>query len=108
MRPSWDSSSRPDETASAGSPTRFRQLKDCAARHCVRRALLVADVKSRRERPHSVFFNDGSGKRFVEVKFGDKAGATYGFGIGDVIGDGKPDIALARSGAPNVLYLNGK
>ena len=60
------------------------------------------------EGPHSVFFNDGSGKRFVEVTFGDKPGSAYGFAVGDVNGDGKPDIALARSGAPNVLYLNSK
>src|SRR5262245_23404684 len=59
------------------------------------------------EGPHSVFFNDGSGK-FVEATFGEKAGSAYGFAIGDINGDGKPDIALARSGAPNVLYLSGK
>jgi hypothetical protein len=58
------------------------------------------------EGPHSVFVNDGSGKRFAEVIFGDKAGSAYGFAIGDIDGDGRADIALARSGASNVLYLN--
>jgi hypothetical protein len=42
------------------------------------------------------------------VKFGDPAGSAYGFAIGDINGDKFPDIALARSGAPNVLYLNGR
>jgi hypothetical protein len=58
--------------------------------------------------PHSVFFNDGTGGQFVEVKFGDKDGSAYGFALGDINGDKLPDIALARSGAPNVLYLNGR
>lgn len=57
--------------------------------------------------PHSVFFNHGSG-RFVERVFGDAKGAAYGIALGDVNADGFPDIALARSGAPNVLYLNGR
>ena len=60
------------------------------------------------EGPHSVFFNDGTGRRFTEVKFGDPAGSAYGFAIGDINGDKFPDSALARSDAPNVLYLNGK
>ena len=58
--------------------------------------------------PHSVFFNDGSGSRFAEVKFGDPSGSAYGFALGDINGDRYPDIALARSGAPNVLYLNDR
>ena len=40
--------------------------------------------------------------------FGDKKGSAYGFALGDINGDRFPDIALARSGAPNVLYLSGK
>ena len=56
--------------------------------------------------PHSVFFNDGTG-RFTEVKFGDEKGAAYGFAIGDIDKDGLADIALARSGAPNMLYFSG-
>jgi FG-GAP-like repeat len=58
--------------------------------------------------PHSVFFNDGTGARFTEVRFGDQKGSAYGFALGDLNGDKFPDIALARSGAPNVLYLSGK
>ena len=40
------------------------------------------------------------------VAFGDGQGTAYGFAIGDVNGDKLPDIALARSDAPNVLYLS--
>ena len=40
--------------------------------------------------------------------FGDGKGSAYGFALGDINRDGWPDIALARSGAPNVLYLSGK
>jgi hypothetical protein len=59
--------------------------------------------------PQSVFFNDGSGQRFTHATFGDRDGygSAYGFAIGDINGDKFPDIALARSGAPNVLYLSG-
>ena len=55
-----------------------------------------------------MFFNDGTGRQFIPVTFGDKNGSAYGFALGDINKDGFPDIALARSGAPNVLYLSGK
>jgi hypothetical protein len=42
------------------------------------------------------------------MPFGDAKGSAYGFAIGDLNKDGVPDIALARSGAPNVLYLGGR
>jgi hypothetical protein len=60
--------------------------------------------------PHAIFFkNPGRmDKGFTRVTFGDEKGSAYGFAIGDVNGDKFPDIALARSGAPNVLYLSGK
>jgi hypothetical protein len=53
-----------------------------------------------------VYFNDGSGRSFTPVYFGDDKGAAYGIAIGDLDGDGWPDIALARSGAPNVAYFS--
>ena len=60
------------------------------------------------EGPHAVFFNDGTGRQFRQIAFGDKAGAAYGFALGDVNGDRIVDIAVARSGARNVLYLGSK
>jgi hypothetical protein len=59
-------------------------------------------------RPHAVFFNNGTGRQFTPITFGDKQGAAYGFALGDIHGDRFPDIGLARSGAPNVLYLSEK
>jgi hypothetical protein len=55
-----------------------------------------------------VFFDHGIGRQFVELTFGDKNGRAYGFALGDVGGDSFPDIAMARSGAPNVLCLSGR
>ncbi|MGE3473287.1 MAG: FG-GAP repeat domain-containing protein [Vicinamibacterales bacterium] len=55
----------------------------------------------------AVFFNDGSGRRFTPVPFGDDKGTAYGIAVADVDEDGRLDIALARSEAPNVLYFGG-
>ena len=59
------------------------------------------------EGPHAALFNDGTGRQFKPIAFGDKVGA-HGFAIGDINGDRIMDIAMARSGAPNVLYLGAK
>ena len=48
------------------------------------------------------------GRQFTPIMFGEPKGAAYGFALGDINRDKFPDIALARSGAPNVLYLSGK
>ena len=57
------------------------------------------------EAPSTILFNDGSGRHFSTVRFGDNKGTVYGFAIGDFNRDGLPDIAAARSEAPNVLYF---
>ena len=51
------------------------------------------------------YFNGGKGKGFFPVPFGDDQGTVYGFDIADFNSDGKPDIAAARSGAPNMIYF---
>ncbi len=60
------------------------------------------------EAPSTVFFNDGSGRHFLPVPFGDSKGAAYGFAIADLDGDGQRDIAVARSDAPNVVYFGSR
>jgi hypothetical protein len=58
------------------------------------------------EAPGAVLINDGTGRRFKLVRFGNKQGTVYGLALGDVNGDGSPDIVAARSDAVNMLYLN--
>jgi hypothetical protein len=57
------------------------------------------------EAPSTVFFNDGSGRRFTPISFGDAKGTVYGFAVADFNEDGHPDIAAARSDAANVVYF---
>jgi len=59
------------------------------------------------EAPSVVYFNDGTGRSFTPVSFGDNKGTVYGFAIDDLDGDGVKDIAAARSDAPNVVYFGG-
>jgi hypothetical protein len=63
------------------------------------------------EAPSTIYFNDSSGRRsgliahYTPVHFGDNKGTVYGFAIADVDRDGLPDIAVARSDAPNAIYF---
>jgi hypothetical protein len=63
--------------------------------------IVVGHVKA----PSTVYFNDGSGRHFAPLSFGDSEGTVYGFAIGDLDRDGHPDIAVARSEARNVVYF---
>ena len=40
-----------------------------------------------------------------ERLFGDDQN-TYGLAVGDLDGDGYPDVAVANSGSQNAVYLN--
>ena len=66
--------------------------------------ILVGNV----ELPGSIFFNKPNGRevRFKEVRWGDGKGTVYEIAIGDLDGNGWPDIAAARSDAPNAVWFN--
>ena len=61
------------------------------------------------EAPGSIFFQNGIGEKmtFQETHWGDGKGVVYGLAIGDLDADGWPDIAAARSDAPNAVWFNG-
>ena len=59
-----------------------------------------------RQAPSILFVNGGSA--LEPHVFGDSLGAAYGYGIGDVDGNGRVDIAVARSGASDLLFLSAR
>lgn len=65
-------------------------------------------VVGRQEARGSIFFNQSSTKTlsFQESGWNDGTGTVYGLALGDLDGDGWPDIAAARSEAPNALWFS--
>jgi len=57
----------------------------------------------------SVFFNLGGNRlpRFGEAPWNDGKGSVYAVAVGDLDGDRWPDIAAARSDAPNAVWFSG-
>jgi len=66
-------------------------------------------VVGRQEARGSIFFNQGGWRlpRFDETPWNDGKGSVYAVAVGDLDGDGWPDIAAARSEAPNAVWFNG-
>ncbi len=56
--------------------------------------------------PSMTLMNKGDGRSFAITRIGDGDGSVYGLAIGDVTGDGCPDIVAARSQARSVIYVN--
>ncbi len=61
------------------------------------------------EGPGTVFFNTSRGAQpgFSSIRWNDGKGTVYGVAIGDLDGDTWPDLAVARSEAPNAIWFNG-
>ena len=66
--------------------------------------IIVANVGAQ----NAVYFNRGGegAPEFDEFRFGCGDCATYGAAVGDLNGDGFPEIVTANSGAPNGVYAN--
>jgi len=57
-----------------------------------------------RDAPSRLFLGRAGG--FEHLVVGDSSGAAYGYGTGDIDRNGMVDIALARSGGSDVLFLS--
>ncbi|MBK7908656.1 MAG: VCBS repeat-containing protein [Gemmatimonadetes bacterium] len=61
------------------------------------------------ELPGVVLFGRGEGRslRFARASWNDGLGSVYAVAVADLDGDGWPDIAAARSDAPNAIWFSG-
>ncbi len=57
----------------------------------------------------TIFFNTSRGPQlgFASIRWNDGKGTVYGVAIGDLDGDTWPDLAVARSEAPNAIWFSG-
>lgn len=70
----------------------------------------VADIVIGNDQlPGVVLFGRGGGRalRFARAAWNDGLGSVYAIAVADLDGDGWPDIAAARSDAPNAIWFNG-
>ena len=67
---------------------------------------MVVMITYARKSRDAIFFNDGSGMEWTELRFGSPDHNTYGLAVGDLNGDGYPEIISANSDGPNVVYRN--
>jgi hypothetical protein len=51
-----------------------------------------------------VFLNNGSGQLSLLAEIGLAEDNTYALGVGDINGDGLPDIIAGNSEAANIVY----
>ncbi len=56
----------------------------------------------------TIFFNRSRGNRlqFESIRWNDGRGTVYGIAVGDLDGDSWPDLAVARSEAPNAVWFS--
>ena len=64
--------------------------------------VVVANVAG----PNALYLNDGTGTSWTEQWLGEEANSSYGVTVGDLTGDGFPEIGFANSGAVNRLFMN--
>ncbi|MBX9928138.1 MAG: VCBS repeat-containing protein [Gemmatimonadaceae bacterium] len=96
---------------------RFAEPTPIDAGRTVPSALVIADlnkdghadlVVGNDQLPGVVLFGQpaAAALRFTRTTWNDGLGAVYAIAVGDLDGDGWPDIAAARSDAPNALWFS--